>query len=689
MFSTFWQEAWPAEIVNHLWQSTLVVFVAWLLVFTLKRYQARTRYWVWMAGSLKFLFPFSMLTALGRWLRLAAVSPIEGVITHTLTGVEQPFATAVQMANSFTLPLAEPPSGVSAPHNGFSVLEALLALWLCGMLFVLFRWLRNWLEIRSIVRAASPEPSQIDVPVFVTSHRIEPGVVGLFRPVLLLPAQILERLPKDQLRAILAHERCHIQRRDNLTGAVHMLVETIFWFHPAVWWLERRLVEERERACDESVLQLGNEAEVYAESILNVCKSYTESPIVCVSGVTGSELKQRILRIMTAGAASRLDAGRKCLLSVVAALVMALPVVSGLKRPTEVRAQAKPAVSSQKIAATWQGTLHTNMDYRFVVQIAAAEDGSLKYTFYNLSGQPGGLPGFSTGFDGSLLKIDLGFATYEGTLSADGNSITGRWRQGADSQPLIFLRAKAGTEWTIPQPPPRPAPMAADADPEFEVSTIKPSTPEEHGPRYMFEHRRFSVVHITLNQLVQFAYGVQENEIEKAPDWFHTEAYDIAAQPGGEGEPSIRQWQTMVKKLMADRFHLKFHTEKRELSVYALSLAKTGPKFAKSHGDPNGQPGLGFGPGNMGATNATMAEIAEAMQQGAVDRPVVDQTGLAGRFDLRLRWTPDDIPADAQNADAPPDLFTAMQEQLGLKLLATKVPVDVIMIDRVERPSAN
>jgi uncharacterized protein (TIGR03435 family) len=145
----------------------------------------------------------------------------------------------------------------------------------------------------------------------------------------------------------------------------------------------------------------------------------------------------------------------------------------------------------------------------------------------------------------------------------------------------------------------------------------------------------------------------------------------------------------MVKKLMADRFQLKFHTEKRELSVYALTLAKTGPKFSKSQGDPNGKPGLGFGPGNMGATNATMAEIAEAMQQGAVDRPVVDQTGLAGRFDLRLRWTPADIPADTQNADAPPDLFTAMQEQLGLKLLATKEPVDVIMIDRVERPSAN
>ncbi len=145
----------------------------------------------------------------------------------------------------------------------------------------------------------------------------------------------------------------------------------------------------------------------------------------------------------------------------------------------------------------------------------------------------------------------------------------------------------------------------------------------------------------------------------------------------------------MVKKLMADRFQLRIRDDKREMSVYALTLAKGGPKFAKSQGDRDGKPGLGFGPGNMGATNATMAEIAEAMQQGAVDRPVVDQTGLVGRFDLRMRWTPAEISAGSQSADAPPDLFTAIQEQLGLRLVATRAPVGVIVIVRVEHPSAN
>jgi uncharacterized protein (TIGR03435 family) len=146
----------------------------------------------------------------------------------------------------------------------------------------------------------------------------------------------------------------------------------------------------------------------------------------------------------------------------------------------------------------------------------------------------------------------------------------------------------------------------------------------------------------------------------------------------------------MVKKLMAERFQFKYHSEKRELAVYALTVAKTGPKLTKSQGDPNGTPGLGFGPpGNMGATNATMADVAEAMQQGALDRPVVDQTGLTGRFDLRLRWMPDEMRSTLANTEAFPDLFTAIQEQLGLRLVSTRAQVDVLVIDRAERPSEN
>jgi len=173
----------------------------------------------------------------------------------------------------------------------------------------------------------------------------------------------------------------------------------------------------------------------------------------------------------------------------------------------------------------------------------------------------------------------------------------------------------------------------------------------------------------------------------------------VTAKPEGEGQPNDKQWKIMVQKLLADRFQLTFHREKKELSVYAIVVGKNGPKLTKSAGNPSGLPGLFFrGLGNLPATNATIADFAGVMQSAVLDRPVVDQTGLEGRFDFQLKWTPDEtqfggmgmkVPPPADDAAAPPDLFTAMQDQLGLKLQATKAAVDVIVVDRVSKPSEN
>ena len=105
-------------------------------------------------------------------------------------------------------------------------------------------------------------------------NRIEPGVFGVFRPVLLLPEGIAQRLTPDQLRAVVAHEMSHVRRRDNVANAIHMLAEALFWFHPLVWWIERRLLDEQERACDEEVLREGGDPQVYAESIMRICEFY-------------------------------------------------------------------------------------------------------------------------------------------------------------------------------------------------------------------------------------------------------------------------------------------------------------------------------------------------------------------------------------------------------------------------------
>src|SRR6185295_15081393 len=154
--------------------------------------------------------------------------------------------------------------------------------------------LRGWRRVRAALHASRAMDIEAAIPVRVSSGLLEPGVVGVLRPVLLIPDGIAGRLTPPQLASVLAHELCHVRRRDNLFASIHMIVEAIFWFHPLVWWIGAKLVEERERACDEEVLSLGSAPHVYAEGIVNVCKLYVESPLVCVSGVTGSNLRKRI-----------------------------------------------------------------------------------------------------------------------------------------------------------------------------------------------------------------------------------------------------------------------------------------------------------------------------------------------------------------------------------------------------------
>ena len=170
----------------------------------------------------------------------------------------------------------------------------------------------------------------------------------------------------------------------------------------------------------------------------------------------------------------------------------------------------------------------------------------------------------------------------------------------------------------------------------------------------------------------------------------------VARRIKGHWPSNGKQLKMMVQKLLAERFQLTFHREKKELSVYAITAAKSGPKMTKNESNPNGLPGFGGGPRGLVVRNATMSEFANMLQANVVERPVVDQSGLASsRYDFILKWTPDgpqaplgaggpNPPPATDNVDAPPDLFTAFQQQLGLKLESTKAAVDVVMIDRIE-----
>jgi TonB family protein len=165
---------------------------------------------------------------------------------------------------------------------------------------------------------------------------------------LLWPTGLSDQLTDTELEAILTHELCHVDRRDNLSALVQMIVETVFWFYPVVWWLGARLLGERERACDEEVLQMGNERRSYAEGILKVCGFCLRSPLTCVSGVGGSDLTQRIEQIMTRATASPLTISGRLLLGGVGVLLISAPLAAGALNAHRV----SPTTTDRAVAPT-------------------------------------------------------------------------------------------------------------------------------------------------------------------------------------------------------------------------------------------------------------------------------------------------------------------------------------------------
>jgi len=352
-----------APVANHLWQSTLFAVVAGLLTLALKKNRPETRYWLWLAASLKFLLPFSFLVALGShlgWTKSAAVA--QPGLSVTIQQISAPFGSVLSNHTAIVMPASPSVAATRA------LPLILAAIWVLGCAVILRRWIARWLRLANTVRHAAPITTDREVeifdrvarnirsehaPIVATSSTLEPGVVGIFRPVLLLPEGIADRLTDAQLESIFAHELCHARRRDNLAAAMHMLVEAVFWFHPLVWWLGARLIDERERACDEAVLHLGGDPQSYAEGILKVCEFYLESPLVCAAGVTGSNLKKRIEAIMIQRISSKLNFSRKLLLSAAAAAALLIPVTIGLLNPASSRAQdTTSAADSTSVSIT-------------------------------------------------------------------------------------------------------------------------------------------------------------------------------------------------------------------------------------------------------------------------------------------------------------------------------------------------
>jgi uncharacterized protein (TIGR03435 family) len=361
------------------------------------------------------------------------------------------------------------------------------------------------------------------------------------------------------------------------------------------------------------------------------------------------------------------------------------------------------ALRAQDLTGNWQGTLRASRDLRMIL-VVSKEDGRLQARLYSIdeTAQPFRVSSISQ--DGSTVKfaIDLNGTAYEGKMNAGNTTIAGTWTQGVTPTPLDFARATRETAWEIPAPPPPRKLMPADADPSFEVATIKPNDSGDTSMQVLtFRGRTFITENSSLADLMMFAYSVQRKQIIGAPDWIEQDRYDINATPDQEGSPSADQVRLMIRKLLADRFQLKLHHDKRELSAFVLTVGKDGSKLKPAQ--PNGNlHGIGVQPAKSGAmmfaNNSPIPAFTSFLQSLVLDRPVVDQTGLTGRYDMTVTFTPDDslfngnppaFPEPAEGVEAAPRFFDAIQQQLGLKLTAEKTQVDVLAIDHIEKPSAN
>jgi bla regulator protein BlaR1 len=626
--SSMWTAMAPA-LGNHLWQSTAFAIAVGLLTLVLRNNHARIRHLLWLIASVKFLIPFSLLAGVGShfaWWRGSATA--NAGVYIAMDQLSQPFSQSRMPSISEATP---------AVHSFglIDLLPALLAaVWLSGFVVVVLAWYVRWRRFSAVMRKAMPLREGREVETLRRLERaagmskqmemresrtsLEPGILGIVQPVLVWPQGISERLENGHLEAILAHELCHVRRRDNLSAAVHMVVEAIFWFHPMVWWLGVRLVEERERACDEQVLEMGTDWQIYAESILKICEFCIASPLDFVSGVTGADLQMRIVHMMAKNVLRKLDFSRKLLLGAAGLTAVAIPIVLGLLNAAQSRAESKAQVAG-----------------------------------------------------------------------------------------------------IIP--------------PVYEAVSIKPSLikPNKSGSvssRMVFHSAEFTAANITLLELMGTIYGVEDAQIVGAPSWFKSEKFDMDAKWDKSVFEALqtlsqdqlaRERRRMLQEFLADRFKLAVHRETEHLPVYDLLIAPDGPKlqeakpadtYANGFRDPDGRARGGTLHIERGQLTGQAVPVALLVRQlsGEISRELggsilVDKTGLTGNYDFTLRWIPEEsqpsifrgtqrgqqgIDSTSSTESARASLFTALQQQLGLKLELQNGPGEILVIDHVEKPAA-
>lgn len=301
-----------SAVADHLWQSTWFVAAVWVLAFLVRNDAARVRHWVWLAASVKFIVPFALLGWVGR---------------QFIFQVEDERAL-LPIVQHVAKPLTE--ASIAVGQLSHATQSWLIGIWIAGSSLLLGRWLCNWLRSRALVRSSLPCEIRAPIPARCSDRLAAPAVVGIVDPVLLVPCNLPSNLTPAHVDAIVAHEMWHVRRGDNATAALHALVEALFWFHPLVWLIGARLVDERERACDEGVIHDGSGRSTYAEALLRVCRYSVESRLLCTASAMGGDLSARIRSIMSELPKSRCRGVRRILLAAALVGCAALPIASGM-----------------------------------------------------------------------------------------------------------------------------------------------------------------------------------------------------------------------------------------------------------------------------------------------------------------------------------------------------------------------
>jgi uncharacterized protein (TIGR03435 family) len=447
------------------------------------------------------------------------------------------------------------------------------------------RWQETFDRLRAQLRVSRP------VRLLVSGLVHAPAVVGLLRPVVLVPVGALAGLPAEQTEALLLHELAHIRRYDYLVNALQNMVEALLFYHPAVWWVSAHIRNERELCCDDVAVAVTGDAQSYARALAEIgAAEYAHHHLAVAS--TGGSLANRVARL--------------------------------LREPRPVARTHSPA--------------------------AVAVAGLVAITAIAVLGQ--------------------------------------------------------------------------NARPQFEVASIKPAAGRRGATMRPLPGRLMA--NASLRVLMQGAYDLQPFQIVGGPEWIGSEQYDVDAKAGGD--PGNPQMLLMLQSLLEDRFQLRVHRESREMPVYALTVARSGLKLPPPRDGscvqetdavgPLAEPGTRMQPPTQGiATTASkcggldvtlgpggallrgskvrMAEFVRVLSR-VLESPVTDQTGFSGGFDVTLDFLPDETtaglppppPGTIPFGNASPSIFSALQE-MGLRLESVKGPVEVLVIDHVERPSAN